>query len=153
MLSRMKSRKGFTLIELMIVVAIIGILAAVAIPMYRAQTIKAKMSEGVRGIDAVAGAVGDWYNENAAWPPDMADATAIYNTLGVGVDVTGTGAKLSSIAWDGANVRITATFQNVAATVDGNTVVMQGNIEPNEAVNWTYDSGLSTVPIKYLPKK
>ncbi len=67
--------------------------------------------------------------------------------------MTGTGAKLSSIAWDGANVRITATFQNVATTVDGQTVVLAGAVQANEAVNWTYDSGLSSVPIKYLPKK
>jgi len=121
--------------------------------MYRTQTIKAKMSEGVRAIDSVAGALGDWYNEQVGWPPLMGDATAIYNTLGVGVDVTGTGAKLSSIGWDPGTLSVTAQFQNVGGAVDGTTVVLTAQIQPNEAVNWTYNSATSTVPLKYLPKK
>ncbi len=150
MLSRMKSRKGFTLIELMVVVAIIGILAAIAIPMYRAQTIKAKMSEGVRAMDAVAGAVGNWYNDNTSWPPDMGNVTAVYDTLGVGVDTASASAKLSDLAWDQASLTITATFQNVDSQVDGNTVTMVAATTATQAVYWTYGG---TVPVKYRPKK
>jgi type IV pilus assembly protein PilA len=150
MLRRMKNRKGFTLIELMIVVAIIGILAAVAIPMYRAQTIKAKMSEGVRAMDAVAGAVGNWYNDNTAWPPNMANATAIYNTLGCGVDTTSADAKISDVSWDGSTWTISATFQNVDSSVDGTTVTMIATTTATQAVYWTYGG---TCPVKYRPKK
>jgi type IV pilus assembly protein PilA len=52
-------QKGFTLIELMIVVAIIGILAAVALPAYQDYTVRAKMSEVVLQSDALSGAMGD----------------------------------------------------------------------------------------------
>ena len=150
MLSRMKNRKGFTLIELMIVVAIIGILAAVAIPMYRAQTIKAKMSEGVRAMDAVAGAIGNWYNDNTAWPPAMGTAAAIYNTLGVGVDTTSVDAKISALAWDQGTKTITATFQHVDSQVDGTNVTMVGATTSTQAVYWAYGG---SCPLKYRPKK
>ncbi len=144
------NKKGFTLIELMIVVAIIGILAAVAIPMYRAQTVKAKMSEGIRAVDSIAGAVGDYYNDNSAWPPAMTDATAINNTLGVGVDVTAT-SRLAAASFDGAGV-ITAQFQNVASDVDTLHVTLTGTITGTGAVSWTWASP-DGLPAKYMPKK
>ena len=65
----MKSlQKGFTLIELMIVVAIIGILAAIAIPAYQDYTIRAQVTEGMNLADAVKVAVADYYTQNGAFP-------------------------------------------------------------------------------------
>ncbi|MFO1368338.1 MAG: pilin [Marinagarivorans sp.] len=55
----MRNQQGFTLIELMIVVAIIGILAAVALPAYQDYTVRSKMSEAVLQSDAVSGAMSD----------------------------------------------------------------------------------------------
>src|ERR1700750_650133 len=67
--SSMKSaQKGFTLIELMIVVAIIGILAAIAIPAYQNYTIRAQVTEGLNLADGWETAVGDYYANNGSMP-------------------------------------------------------------------------------------
>src|SRR5580700_3459339 len=65
-------QKGFTLIELMIVVAIIGILAAIAIPAYQDYTIRAKVTEGIGLADAAKTAVSEAYQSG-----DMAGVTAL----------------------------------------------------------------------------
>ena len=69
-----RKQQGFTLIELMIVVAIIGILAAIAIPAYQDYTIRSKVSEGLNAIGAAKTSVGDAWNSLGTmpvwpWPP------------------------------------------------------------------------------------
>lgn len=65
---------GFTLIELMIVVAIIGILAAVAIPLYQRYTIRTQVSEGLNLSSGARIAVSDFYMNTGGWPSDNATA-------------------------------------------------------------------------------
>ena len=70
---------------MLIVIAIIGILASIAIPMYRAQTVKAKLTEVTNSMSNVASAVAAYYQDEGTWPPvTLTTATAIKNTLGVG---------------------------------------------------------------------
>ena len=71
-----KVQQGFTLIELMIVVAIIGILAAIAIPAYQDYTIRAQVVEGLTLAGPVKTAVADYYAKHGDWPVD-ADAAGV----------------------------------------------------------------------------
>ena len=77
-------QKGFTLIELMIVVAIIGILAAIAIPAYQDYTIRAQVTEGLNLAGAAKSAVAETYANNGAWPANNAAAG-----LGNSTDIQG----------------------------------------------------------------
>ena len=61
-------QKGFTLIELMIVVAIIGILAAIAIPAYQDYTIRAQVTEGLNLASSLKASVSEYYASNGLWP-------------------------------------------------------------------------------------
>jgi type IV pilus assembly protein PilA len=67
-----KVQQGFTLIELMIVVAIIGILAAVAIPAYQDYTIRAQVSEGLSLASGAKTAISEFYNQRGTFPNDNA---------------------------------------------------------------------------------
>ena len=61
-------QKGFTLIELMIVIAIIGLLAAIAIPAYQNYTIRAQVTEGLSLADSYKTAIAEFYQNNGTWP-------------------------------------------------------------------------------------
>ena len=70
----MKQQKGFTLIELMIVIAIIGILSAIAIPAYQDYIVRTKISEGLNMAGAAKLAVAETYDSTGILPPDNGDA-------------------------------------------------------------------------------
>ena len=70
----MKNQKGFTLIELMIVVAIIAILAAIAISQYQDYVIRSQVSEGSSLADGMKTAVAEFYNNTGRFPVDNASA-------------------------------------------------------------------------------
>ncbi len=67
-------QKGFTLIELMIVVTIIGILAAIAIPAYQDYTIQVQVSEGLILVSGAKSAVSEHYMDHGSWPANNGEA-------------------------------------------------------------------------------
>ncbi len=107
-----EKQRGFTLIELMIVVAIIGVLAAIAIPAYQDYVKKAKVTEMVNAVAPAKLAVAEYYLAKNTWPSDSAAAgvgavsTAIVSSLTVAGSVI-TVAGTSEI--DGVAMKLTAS--------------------------------------------
>jgi type IV pilus assembly protein PilA len=108
-------QKGFTLIELMIVVAIIGILAAVALPAYQDYTIRAKMSEVILGMSACRTSITEVYQSGGGGVGAMAA------NWGCEVDATQATKYLSAITTDDNGV-IQATVRAISASVDTSVV-------------------------------
>ena len=155
-----KVQKGFTLIELMIVVAIIGILAAVALPAYQDYTIRTQITEGLNLAAEAKTAVGDFWSARGQMPNNNASA-------GVSAAASITGNYVTSVAV--ANGGITITYGNrVNQNVNGSTVVLTPYINNAGGVVWrcgnapapnataltdstTYGAG--TVIAKYTPSE
>ena len=136
-----KIQQGFTLIELMIVVAIIGILAAIAIPAYSDYTERAKVSELVTVASACKASVSEYYQAQGVFPANNAAA---------GCD-TVTTAKIGSLAVTGnAAVSGTITVASLLTKATGNYVLV-GTPTANDSVEWACNGAGTTIPDKYLP--
>ena len=141
-----KVQQGFTLIELMIVVAIIGILAAVAIPAYQDYTIRAKVTEGLGLAGAAKTAVAETYSAKGAAPTNNASAGIATATSIVGNSVTSvtiTGSGLITILYN-------ATLGG-SPSGNGQSVMLRPTFTAG-GVTWACNSAAgTTMPSKYLP--
>jgi len=140
-------QKGFTLIELMIVVAIIAILAAIAIPAYQDYLIRAQVSEGAVLSDGAKTAVAEFYSNHGHYPLSNESAGLPTNAVSV------SGKYVSQVSV--ASGVITATFSGpeVNSKIAGTTFTLSPT-DNGGSMNWTCDPTTAVgtpVPDKYLP--
>ena len=150
-------QKGFTLIELMIVVAIIGILAAIALPAYQDYTTRAKISEVVLQVDGCKTAVAEFMQSAGTFPADVDQAgcskTITTKYMNAGLDVNAT-AEISS-----------GKSQGTSSKADGFVVKMVPTSDParktayaaadftagNPIQGWACYTDAATTEYKYFP--
>lgn len=164
-MQRIRNSKGFTLIELMIVVAIIGILAAIAIPAYQDYTIRSQVTEGLTLASAVKAGVAEAYANTGTWPVDNASAggdnaappsgkyvaSVVVGTVAPGVITITYGESANTAITGTSNVLtlypgVTANNDVVWACADG--------AAPTTAPTWASAPGATAAEIlsKYRPK-
>ena len=133
-------QKGFTLIELMIVIAIIGILAVVALPAYQDYTARAQVSEALTLAEGQKSAVTEYRSDRGAWPTSNTEA-------GVASSISG---KYVASVVVGANGAITATMKatDVNNDIKGKTLILVPT-DNNGSFTWTCNTG--TVEQKFRP--
>lgn len=141
------AQKGFTLIELMIVVAIIGILAAMAIPAYQNYSIRAQVAEGLNLSASAKTAVTEHFQNTG----DLATTNAEAG-LKAATDIQGKYVNRIGVGGDGSGVdgEIEVTFGNdVHDAIDGETLMLTPDTTNLGSVVWSCTS--PTIQNKHLP--
>jgi len=156
-----KNQQGFTLIELMIVIAIVGILAAIALPAYQDYIVRSKMSEAMAGLAEGKTTVAEYYAANLKFP-----TVAKVTSFGIGTQVKGGKILHAMEAYipgdDTGPVELYAIVYGSTWGEDSiyGTVMLSGETNSDGTMTWeclpgagnnTVQSGAATIPRKYLP--
>jgi len=137
-------QKGFTLIELMIVVAIIGILAAVALPAYQDYTVRAKLSEVVLAASGMKNNVAEFFQVNSRMPATNSISVTTQNSKYV---TTVTYSQTSTTV--GVITALTAGTPTLPSNATGAIVLTGTGATGTGVVQWVCTG--TTINTKYLP--
>lgn len=137
-----KRHQGYTLIELMITVAILGILASVAVSAFQTYSVRAQVSEGLHLSGPLQFAVAEFYNDRGAFPADNNDA-------GILAANNYTGQFVSGISINGAVISI-MYGNRASAKIAGETVTLTA-VPDLGSLNWDCASG-GVIPDTLLPQ-
>ena len=138
-----KAQQGFTLIELMIVVAIIGILAAVALPAYQDYTKRTHVSEGLSLAGGAKSALTEFYSTMGRWPSATGN-----QSVGVAQPASIKGNAVTQVLVNGSTIEITYNDK----VDNGKKLTLKATAASGGSVEWTCGkSGTNNVDAKWRP--
>ena len=140
-------QKGFTLIELMIVIAIIGILAAIAIPAYQDYTIRSKVTELINAAGVCKTSVAEYYQAKGTFPGATDSGCSTVGTANSNPPVVAAGTGVISV--DAAGGLATQLTGNASGTLLNYTPTLAGGAG-SAIIAWDCKTG-TTITAKYLP--